>query len=153
MKNQLYFILILNLIFGSQTQIPYSFSNSLEEIKPIILPELDIDLLLEQDSESDSNTPYRYGEKISVNINPDNSGKWIETSNGTRIWRVHIQSNNSFGMKPLFDNFFIPEGSQLFIFSKDKSIVLGPFTHLDNHISNLFGTELINFLVYSSAGL
>ena len=109
MKNQLYFILILNLIFGSQTQIPYSFLNSLEEINPIILPEVDIELLLEQDSESDSNTPYRYGEKISVNINPDNSGKWIETSNGTRIWRVHIQSNNAFGMSFVCSSNRIPE--------------------------------------------
>ena len=143
MKNQFYFILFLNLIFGLQTQIPYSFSNSLEKINPIILPEIKLDLLLEQENQDESNSPYKYGEKIAVNINPINSGKWVETSNGTRIWRVHIQSNNAFGIKPSFNNFFIPEGSELFIYSKDRSTVLGPFTHLDNHISNLFGTELI----------
>ena len=95
MKNQLYFILILNLIFGSQTQVPYSFLNSLEEINPIILPEVDIELLLEQDSESDSNTPYRYGEKISVNTNYTRSINIERDSNSPSVISSYIPTNRT----------------------------------------------------------
>ena len=143
MKNLLHSILLLNLIFAIQIQSPYSFTNDIDDIEPIVLPEIDIKSLLRQDNDAPPNMPYQYGEKISVNINLENSGKWIETSNGARIWRVHIQSNGAFGIKPSFNEFFLPEGTELFIYTEDRSTILGPFSHLDNHISNLFGTELI----------
>ena len=128
MKNLLHCILLFNLIFALQNQFPYSFSNVIDDIEQIILPEINIESLLKQDNEAPPNTPYHYGEKISVNINPENSGKWIETSNGARIWRVHIQSNGAFGIKPSFNEFFLPEGTKLFIYNVDSIRMIDRFT-------------------------
>jgi PKD repeat protein len=93
--------------------------------------------------------PYRWGKLFDVSYNPSNSGTWTVLSDGSRIWRLSIQSDNSFSVYAVLNNFYLPVGAKLFAYTPDKSVVLGAYTDLNNNDARAFGiapvpgTELI----------
>ena len=46
-------------------------------------------------------------------------------------------------MKVLFDAYFLPEGAELYVFSKDEDMSIGPYTHKQNHADGAFGIPLV----------
>lgn len=124
----------------SQYGTPPSFAVSDKNFNKLdaeILPSIDIDALTNQ-SEKDG-TFYRIGQQIPVNYHLFNSGKWQTLDDGSRIWRLKIEADdNAKALNPYFDDFYLPQGSQLFVYNEDKTAVLGAFTHHNNHESGLF---------------
>ncbi len=76
----IFIVLISQFIMGQNTQdgSPYSLDNNIliESIK-IEMPKLDIDQLLEEDSNMPPATPFRYGYKFNVDFSLNNSGYWV----------------------------------------------------------------------------
>ncbi len=124
----------------SQYGTPPSFELSdknFDKLDAEILPSIDIDAISNQ-SEKDG-TFYRIGQQIPVNYHLFNSGKWQTLDDGSRIWRLKIQADDGAkALNPYFDDFYLPQGSQLFVYNEDKTAVLGAFTHHNNHESGLF---------------
>ena len=76
-RHSILIILLVSFMFSQQSLSvrPYSFENELarQEIPVEILPELNIDLLLEEDNQPGVK-PFRYGYRHEINLNTDNSG-------------------------------------------------------------------------------
>jgi len=83
------------------------------------------------------------GEVFSVGINPKISGTWNSFENGDSLWRIQINSNVGAYMMLIFNDFYIPNGASLFIYSSDKSQVLGSFTSKNNTPYQKFTTSPI----------
>ena len=155
MKNILSFssLLLLFLLtrFGLSAQIehggkPYSFKNqvSVDPVPVVEMPFVDAAALIAEDeSESEKGNPPRFGKDLDVVLNLDNSGRWELVNKKDRIWRLHIHSNDAYSLNLIFDQFYIPEGGKLFLYTPDRSYVLGSFTHENNKSHGMFSTTVL----------
>lgn len=88
-------------------------------------------------------TVEKIAQNIPTNFSLQNSGKWEYLLNGDRVWRLQITAEDAVAINPLFNDFYLPKGSKLFVYSPGYKQVLGAYTDANNHSSNLFSTELV----------
>ena len=109
----------------------------------INLPEVNNQEMLEEDELRAIGTPYRYGYKHEVHFSSENSGKWYPTDDGGKIWQISFKSESAYSICLEYENFYIPVGGQLFVYSPDYEMVLGAYTHLNNSELQYFATPHI----------
>ncbi|HLP13668.1 MAG TPA: T9SS type A sorting domain-containing protein [Flavobacteriales bacterium] len=86
---------------------------------------------------------YRMGVTVPVDINLQNSGTWSLLANGDRVWRLKMSSPGAKGTLLFFNNFYLPAGSRMHVYSSDRTQMLGAFTSYNNHESGIFATALV----------
>ena len=98
------------------------------------MPDLDTIALANDDKIKDFKAiPYRFGFSFPVHINLDNAGVWDTLTSETRIWRLRIHlSKGARSISLIYDKFFLPVGSKLFIYSENAKQILGAFTSENN---------------------
>ncbi|MGQ8338506.1 trypsin-like peptidase domain-containing protein [Sunxiuqinia sp. A32] len=129
----------------SQGGKPIDFSKlkSASSRNIIDLPKIDNERLLKASIERQSENslkPFQYGKIFKVEITPENSGGWSLVDD-YRIWQVEIRSEGAKSLSLVFDKYYLPEGSRLFIFSADKADVIGAFTDLNNKTTKKLSTS------------
>ena len=116
MKHVIVFLFMLQVAIGQMTQdgMPYSHINDLSiNAEKIILDPVDVDAMLEEDSQKFAGTPYRYGYIHKTAYSPSNSGQWTDLEDGGRIWQIYFKSSGAHAISFEYEEFYIPEGSQL----------------------------------------
>ena len=123
---------------------------SADEIPVYILPEVNHNQLLMEDVESEATgCNYRLAKGFKVSLNTGNSGIWDELPDGSSIWRLKVKSPGALGINVFFDQFWLPDGASLFIYSPDKTQLLGAYTSANNkvygklNVQPLMGEELV----------
>jgi len=86
----------------------------------------------------------RIGVPISVGMNPENAGTWTELPNGDKIWRLEIEAKEAKYIGVHYSSFKIPTNGKLFLYSADKSQLIGAFTSKNNPMNTEFSTEMIS---------
>jgi len=141
------FLLCFNFSLSAQISEggePLSFtSNSLQKknIQKEQLPKMDVQQLIKEDKKSGRN--FRFAAPINVDFNINKSGTWTKLKNGDRVWRLAIQSEGAEGIAVMYDDFYLPEGTKLFMYSADKKQILGAYTSKNNKATRKFITGLI----------
>lgn len=146
-----FFLLILfSILFAyvgraqlSQKVLPmevlHTKSNSIPEIR---MPEFKNSVSRELSIPTENNTsalkPFKFAHGFSVNLSPENSGKWFQGNNGYYCWKLNIQSKGAKSINLIFENFKLPENARLFVFDQDKDHILGAFTSTNNKPSGKF---------------
>ena len=87
--------------------------------------------------------PMPVAKLIDVDYSPENSGQWITLPGGEHIWKLELEARNAIAIMLYYNDFYIPEGGKLFIYSKDKSQVLGAYTRDTHSGGGLFATEFV----------
>jgi len=87
--------------------------------------------------------PERMGVNIPVDISIDNVGAIIKKDGFSETWCVNIRCSGAIGLGLYFSEFHLPAGSVMFIYSADKSQVLGAFTSENNQTDGLFAIEVV----------
>ena len=149
MKNILPFILIFSIFANAQVTNegqPLSWEMNLS--KSVIsneLPVFDMSLMNEQDAINDDrmDIPFRFGYMHSVDYGFED-GVWTNLENGDRIWRILISSEGALSLNFIFDDFYIPEGGNLYLYNDDRSDLLGAYTSTQNQDSGILGTWMVN---------
>lgn len=139
------------LIFGqiSQGGKPLSFDaekqSSLSEIKFQKMPFVDTKALKAEDKKIDPlrDRPWRFGKNIEVDFDTKNSGTWDVLKGGRKIWRLGIYSPGAVSLNLGFDNYYLPPGAELFIYTADKKEIIGAFTDFNNRNDKKFATTLL----------
>jgi len=117
---------------------------SLENVPVNSLPQFDLErIMLEDEADEKAGNYPKIGRILPVSASPQNSGEWTYLDNGSRLWRLAVKSRDAMGLSMQFENFGLPEGAQLFIYSPDYQHVIGAFTDFNNHKSGVFSTQLI----------
>ena len=129
----------------SEGGIPESFKHSnikaQKSIQCVFLPTVNNVSLLVLDSLKmavDSFGPYDFGITLQARYNINNSGTWDTLNDGSRLWRFHLVSKTSYANYLIFDNFYLPEGAKLFVYSEDRRHILGAFTDINNNSYQTF---------------
>ena len=143
--------LFLGTMFTSVAQIghgglPYSFKKNatVSQLNVEWLPYSDNNLLLEAEIAVPSKQDgFVFGKEIEVDYNLKNSGLWETLPDGGRLWRLGIESTGAYSLNLLFDKFNIPPHSHLFIYTEDKSFIMGKFTEANNNQWGNFATSLL----------
>jgi len=133
----------------SQGGLPPSFKqtdkSALSKIEYIKMPYVDVEALRAEDVYNDQikDQPWRFGKDMYVDYNPDNSGTWDVLEDGSRVWRLGITSKGALSINLTFNKYKLPDGAKLFIYTPDKSQVIGAFTSYNNQDDGYFATTLI----------
>lgn len=108
------------------------------------MPPIDLERLQQEDAVFDYEpVPWRFGENIEVNYSLQNAGKWTYMEDGAAIWRLGIKSQGALSLNLTFDNYRLPPGAELFIYSPDGKHILGAFTDFNNQDDGYFATTLM----------
>jgi lysyl endopeptidase len=104
-------------------------------------------------AESTKPLPFIFGVENEVNYNPKNSGNWKNIKD-EKYWVLKIMSKEALSLNIIFDTLRIPKQGELYIYSKNKELLIGPIRSHDNPEGNYFGTDIIKgnqlTLVYSA---
>lgn len=131
-------------VYNGSSIIPetgaFNSSRSIDNIDSIIMPEINIDSLI--NLPIDENIPYKFGHDIDVKFNLENSGSWDTVSEG-RIWKLKIISQNAFSINLIFDKFILPDSASLYIYNEERTMIYGPVTSLNCGNSGVFASDLL----------
>ncbi len=108
---------------------------------------VDIEALALEDAVTDQfkEAPYRFGVEHDVSYAIENSGRWIADKNsGRSIWQLGIFCPGAINISLRFDQFVLPKGAEVFIWSADREEFIGSFTHANNKESGILATGLIH---------
>jgi hypothetical protein len=129
----------------SEGGIPYSFNNNLRNpVVSIEMPPIDKDKLLAEDALDEKNgIPFRFGYPIEVNLDIKRDGTFELLPNGDKLWSLRITAPGATSINLNYNDFWIPEGSKLFLFNDDKSEWIGAFTKRNNKENGEFATGIL----------
>ncbi len=129
----------------SEGGTPLSFSEKVSTaFQEVFVVPPDINKLAVEDNSHLKDTyGYRFGVLLPVDLSIKNSGTWEETAKGSKIWRLKLFSEGAEAVSLYFDDFRLPEGGKLFLYSESGKIVKGAFTSGNNRESGSFATGLI----------
>lgn len=102
-----------------------------------------IKLLAEDKEEEKLGVAQRFGYGFDVNYNLDNSGSWQTLQDGSKIWKLKLESPGAFSINLLYDDFKLSEKVKFFIYSEDKADLIGAFTSDNNKDHGKFATGLV----------
>lgn len=91
-----------------------------------------------------NDTAYDVGVAEQVNIDFVAESSKFTNNDGTKIYRLKIEVQNILGVGVDFSDFYLPEGSKLFAYNEDKSILLGAYTSINNQSDNKFSIQPIS---------
>jgi hypothetical protein len=131
---------------GIPPSFKYSRSQSLRSA--IRKTEVPVDFYVEDLQEVDNwrareGTPMPVAKLIEVDYTLENSGSYTVFPDGERVWRLHLKAADAIAMMLYYNDFYIPEGDKLFIYSADKSQLLGAYTHNTHPSGGRFATEFV----------
>ncbi len=124
---------------------PRSFRTTLAgDIPAVVTPAVDLVKIRLEDEENDrTNSPIRFAIPFKVHYSLSNSGKWEELPGGDRIWRLRIHCPGAQSVNFLYDDFYMPEGGLFYIYSPDRSRILGAFGAHNNRPYSGFATAVL----------
>lgn len=147
----LIFIALNSLGQLSQGGFPLEVSNlksaSIQD-KVVKMPSFDFKKEEIENDQLNNSKSLIFAHSFPVSLSPQNSGTWYNVD-GYNVWQLAILSEGAFSINIIFSTYEIPPGARLFVFDKEKNIILGAFTSQNNKpykklaIYPLPGDELI----------
>lgn len=120
--------------FRSENQHLFRQRNATPTSYEVQLPKT-VEELNVEDQEIEGNNENilpRFGYPITTNWDMTNAGSWTTLSNGDKLWEMRISSPNALSLNLLYDKFWLPEGTSLYLYSGDKEQYIGAFTSTNN---------------------
>jgi len=124
--------------------LPYSFTHEVnrQAIEQVTLKAPDYELLKRQDdSTSNMGIAQRMGICLSTELTIENSGTYTEIRPGRRIWQLSVHVDDAIALGLYYKDFNLAFDDSLFIYSDDKSHLIGAFTSENNNKNRVFATE------------
>jgi len=89
------------------------------------------------------NNPPCIARALPVSFDMENSGEWTELSEGGEMWQLRLKAEGALATLLSYDDFYIPESAELYIYNADKTHILGAYTTATHPQSGVFSTEMI----------
>jgi len=101
-------------------------------------------LAMEDADRASKSEPYRIGITLSADFSLLNSGTWTDLPlQNASLWRLTVKSESAKAIGFGYSSFFMPDGARLFLYNKDRSMVLGAFTSINNTDNHFFANEKV----------
>jgi len=127
---------------------PFSFKNAQQlssNIDQILLQAPDLVQIKQEDDAYDKNGEiYMIGRMLDLQTDIYHSGTWDVLDNNIRVWRLKIIVPGAKALALYYDNFYLPEGVQMFVYNENRKHVIGAFDHRNNpRFGSSFSTAII----------
>jgi len=86
----------------------------------------------------------RFGIEFEVDYDLHNSGIWTNLPDGGKLWRLGVECPGALSINLIFDQYRLPKGATLYIYSADKQDKIGGFTDYNNQADNFFAADLVS---------
>ena len=146
LKNCIFYTISLLFSLHSIAQVtnegtPKSWTlSNLKSSTPVIMPSFDVEAMRAEDALAGKGQAFRFGKEMEVNIGISNSGTWEDLENGDRIWRVNIVSSGAKTISFIFNQYKMPSGASVYLYSDDRQSLLGAYTDVMNLKEETLGT-------------
>jgi len=142
---KLYFVAFILFSITIQAQEPRTFvvepNTFWSHTNSLNLPIQDTRELWDMATESDKNgTLPIYGKIIEYPLNLLELGNWSYNANGDALMTFVVKSEGALAMDIFFNEFYIPEGAEFFVYSADRHWFAGPFNQEENQESGFYRT-------------
>ncbi|MEM1325277.1 MAG: hypothetical protein AAGI23_04945 [Bacteroidota bacterium] len=148
-----YFLLLCTFVlsFSLQAQrqiggIPLSFATAFDgyrtEIPQLNISSPDAKTLQNIQQQSTVDVPLQ-SIPMQTNVDLKTDGKWIDLPNDNQLWQLQIEVKGANGLIVFYEDFHLPMGSKLFVYSSDRRQILGAYTSQNNSKSEQFLTGII----------
>ena len=115
---------------------PVSDTTPLASVVPTeAMPFVDVEALRAEDLSRGKGQAFRFGEMIDVQLGLDNAGIWEELPDGSRVWRLRVESKGAYSLSFIFSRYQLPDGGELYVYNDDRTRVRGAYT-FQNHNEN-----------------
>lgn len=106
---------------------------------------IDHELAAAQDAVTDQfkETPYRFGIEHEVDFDFFDLASSETLKSGQKVWRLGINCPDAKSINFLLDDFYLPQGSEMFVYSEDMLTIKGAFNYDSNKESGIFPVGLI----------
>jgi lysyl endopeptidase len=94
-----------------------------------------------QDKKGAGVKPFRFAEPVSVNINVAKLIQWNEDGEFA-FGRFSIGAKGARSLSINFNDFYLPEGTELFVYNEDGSMITGPVTEKENTQKAVWGSAV-----------
>lgn len=109
---------------------------------PYLIPPKDIKALLEKEmleNITEKAGPFKIAEAIPVDINVVQEASWIEEGNYEH-GSFTIIAAGAKSISVNFDQFKLPKGAELYVYSENGEMITGPITENENNENNFWGS-------------
>src|ERR1700722_13822426 len=94
---------------------------------------------LEDEKDSKSPKPFRFAEKINVDIDFIKQANWI-TEEPFEYGKLTIVSAKAKSLSMIFNHFYLPESTEMYIYNSRGAMISGPVTSAENNHDSTWGT-------------
>jgi len=101
------------------------------------------DLRATDDWRASMGFPKPIGKLIPVDYSMENSGSFTQLPGGETVWRFHLICKDAVAVMLYYNDFYIPEGGLLYIYSPDRTQLLGAYTHQTRPSGGRYTTSFI----------
>lgn len=83
--------------------------------------------------------PFRIAEPLPVDLDLANTMKWFE-GEGISYGKYTLNLKGALSASINFDRFYLPEGTEMYIYNENGEMITGPITQAENNESNQWGS-------------
>ncbi|MEY4937660.1 MAG: hypothetical protein RIS64_4019 [Bacteroidota bacterium] len=119
------------------------------------LTNTDIEKLRAEDvKRAQQGEPQRVAVPIQARINTTEQGTWINLGN-KKVWLLEVRAKNATQMAPIFNNLNLKSGSEIWIFTANKTLLMGPITsenipqNVDRTVTDFLPAEAITIVYFT----
>lgn len=107
----------------------------------IQMPTFDLSKELEESRKKQEEGVFLFGKGFDVSYSLSD-GQWEDTDGG-RLWTMTIVSEGALSLNFVLNNFYLPEGAELYVENLDGTVVFGPVTHETITEDGFYLTDII----------
>ena len=113
------------------------------------MPAIDMEALAAEDAVVDQykEAPYRFGFEHETAFGL-NQASWRSIENDKSIWQFGIECSGARTINLIFEDFYLPKGSEMFIWSADREEFLGSFNHKNKQYIKKFIFFIVRLFYY-----
>lgn len=91
--------------------------------------------------DSDRLKRLQFAHVFELALTPENSGEWITTGDGNRIWRIGLTSAGAFSLNLIFGTFRLEPNIRVYVYTPDQQYILGAYSSFNNNASGTLAIE------------
>ena len=116
-----------------------------KSVSEIQMPRFDLEKIKAEDAVNDNiqGKPYRFGYEFKVDIDVKKQGTLDVLPNGDHLYRLKITSKEAKSLNFVFSTYKVPTGATIYLYSDDRTDLLGAYTNVFNRPDEMLGTWMV----------
>ena len=94
-------------------------------------------------SQTPGTKPYLFGWPVKVSIDVIDPDNLVYEDDRYVIYQLNILSSEAYSQNIIFDNYYLPDGVQVYLYDPELTIINGAYTSINNKESGLLATSPI----------